>query len=524
MAFKDVMNLRKSGKEEEAYNMAIADYNQDQNDIWAKRALSWCIYDGLKSSASYEQSELFLSKLNELIALDLSATEEMLWKNVVWPINAFIRNCSKSQGINDEIYDAVFESIREFHFVKPSQEYSVLLNAFLTAKEWNGIMVFCEWWGFENFRKEDYECEVLPNGRKMPVSLVESAHLAMAKTLINKKDKEAILAFIPKLQDLAEHNPQMQYPNYYVGKLLLASGSDKQEAVSALLSFARKKQNEFWVWQLLAEALEEDDEKCMACLLRAAHCNIQEHFLVKVYLLLAGAFEQLHYYADARFYLDKYCQIKAETQTNTPNDIQDNESNDVIPLWDHKKEKANISNVARRMLRETWYTEAKGKEQTFNLDYMSITNELLYGDMPETNAVVSFVNKDKKMASVVYGKMKEGFFKYERFVKKLNAGDSIKLRIQEVSADGFMKVFSVRVSETLIVSDYCKEVKGTVSSNPSMTAFFLQSENESYYIPSHIVSKMQLIVGEPVSAVVLYSYNKKKGEWKWSCVKIDKQK
>ena len=80
MAFKDIMNLRKSGKEEEAYNMAIADYNQDQNDMWAKRALSWCIFDGLKSSASYEQSEFFFSKLNELKDLDVPAADEMLWE------------------------------------------------------------------------------------------------------------------------------------------------------------------------------------------------------------------------------------------------------------------------------------------------------------------------------------------------------------------------------------------------------------------------------------------------------------
>ena len=495
MAFKDIMNLRKNGKEEEAYNMAIADYNQDQNDMWAKRALSWCLYDGLKSFASYEQNEMFLSKLNELKALDLSATEEMFWGNVVWPINAFVRDCSKSQAVNDDIYNVVFESIKEFRFVKPSKEYSVLLNAFLTAKEWDGIIGFCEWWGFENFRKEDYECEVLPNGRRMPISLVESAHLSYAKALINKKDKKAILAFIPKLQKLAEQNPTMQYPNYYVGKLLLASGSDKQEAVSALLPFARKKQSDFWVWQLLAEALEDDEEKCMACLLRAAHCPTQDQFLVKVFLLLVEAFKQQHYYADARFYLDKYIQAKNETQTN-------------------------VSREAYNLTRENWYSEAAGKKASYELDYMAITNELLFADMPETDAVVSFVNKDKKVATVVYGNKKEGFFKYERFVKKLSTGDSIKIRIQEVSSDGFMKVFSVKISETPVTSDYCKTMKGSVYSNMQMTVYFLQTDKESFYIPSNIVSKMGLAIGEPVSATILYSYNKKKEEWRWSCVTV----
>ncbi len=495
MAFNDVMNLRKSGKEEEAYNMAIADYNQDQNDIWTKRALSWCLYDGLKSSSTHKRSELFLSKLNELKDLEVPASDEMLWGKVVWPINAFVRDCSKTQNIGTRIFTKLFEIIRVFPFVKPSLEYSVLLNAFLTAKEWMEIVDFCDWWGLENFRKEDYECEVLPNGKKMPISLAESAYLAYAKALIAKKDKDAISAFIPKLQELAKKNPKMQYPNYYVGKLLLASGCDKKEAVSALLPFVRKKQSDFWAWQLLAEALEEDEQKYMACLLRAVHCHTPEHYLVKVYLVIAEAFKRLHYYADARFYLDKYCQLRTEAQ-------------------------AKISNEAWNMLHETWYAETEGQKLSYELDYISITNELLYCDVPETNAVVSFVNKDKKMVNVVFGKGKEGFFKYDRFIRKLNNGDSLIIRIQEVSADGFMKVFSARVSEVPVNSDYCKLVTGIVSSNMTMTAYFLKTENESFYIPSNIVEKMRLIIGEPIFATVLYSYNKKMKEWRWCCVTV----
>lgn len=172
------------------------------------------------------------------------------------------------------------------------------------------------------------------------------------------------------------------------------------------------------------------------------------------------------------------------------------------------------------MLNEAWYAEAAGQKPSFELDYMSITNELLFADTPETDAVASFVNKDKKVVTIVYGKGKEGFFKYDRFIKKLNAGDGMKIRIQEVSADGFMKVFSARVSDALVDSDYCKLVNGSVSSNMSMTAFFLQAEKESFYIPSNIAGRMQLIIGEPVSAIVLYSYNKRREEWGWSCVKV----
>lgn len=498
MAFKQVMEMRKSGNHSEAYEMAKNDYQQSPDDIWAKRAMAWCIIDGLKKDACNACKDEFVEKLTEIKALELPSDETMVWKNIVWPINTIVRDCSKDQNMPIDYLTSLFEVIQDLPFVKPSLEYSVLLKAFMTCKEkWMMFTEFCDWWNFENFREEDYVCEVLPNGKKMPVSTVEGAYLAYAKQLIEKNDKEVITVFIPKMQELAETHPEMQYPSYYVGKLLLAVGNNGEEALKSILPFVRKKQNEFWAWQLLAEAVIKDNEKCLACLLRAVHCNTQDQFLVNIYLLLANAFQQLAYYADARYYLDKYFQVKQDTQTR-------------------------VSRHAATFKNEDWYSQAAGQTPSYQLDYMTITNELLFHDISETDAVVSFVNKNKKMVTVVYGKEKEGFFKYERHISRLNNGDMLKIRVQEVSADGFMKVYSVRLSDSTVISDYCKSVTGNVSSNKSMTTFFLQSGTDSFFIPPTISSKMQLIVGEPISAILLYSYNKKREEWRWSCVKVER--
>ena len=220
MAFKEIMNLRRGGKRKEAYETALENFHHNADYILAKRALAWCIYDELKANETYSNREIFMSRLLELKTLKISAKETMIWKNIVWTINAFVRDCAKSENVSKDIYDKLFGCIKEFHFVKPSREYSVLLDAFLTIKEWKRIFDFCEWWNFKNFRKEDYECEELSDGRRMPISLVEKAYLACARALINNQDKEAISTFIPKLQQLVENYPQMQSLNYYVVKLL----------------------------------------------------------------------------------------------------------------------------------------------------------------------------------------------------------------------------------------------------------------------------------------------------------------
>ena len=48
--FKEVGQLRKTGKLQEALNMALDDYNQNA-DIWNARSLYWVYFEYLKDAA-----------------------------------------------------------------------------------------------------------------------------------------------------------------------------------------------------------------------------------------------------------------------------------------------------------------------------------------------------------------------------------------------------------------------------------------------------------------------------------------
>lgn len=494
MAFKDVMNLRKSGNLSEAYEMALSDYQNVQN-IWTKRALSWCIFDGMKANATYAQKEQFLSKLHELTELELPADETMFWNNIIWPINAYVRDCANTQNINEDVFSTVLELIKGFPFERPSKEYSVLLGAFLKVKNWHNITLFLDWWDFENLREEDFVCEVV-NGKKMPTSLAENTYLAYAKCLLANRDVNAISSFIPKMQELANNHPNMTFTNYYIGKLLLAIGSNTDDILSVAIPFVRKKNTEFWAWQLLAETCANDEDKYLACLLRAINCRTSDDFLVNIYLMLAKAFRNRHCYADARYYLDKYIQVKNNTGSK-------------------------ISPEANDLSQENWYVEVLGQQPTFEMDYMSITNDIIFSDCPETDAVITFVNKDKCIATVMYGVEKIGFFKYSRFMKKVYVGTCLKIRIESVSGEGRMNLYSAKTSN-MIETDFYKNVTGAISSNAAQTAYFLKSDNESYYIPKDLIEKNGLKIGEIVSANIIYSYNKSRSQWNWSCLKVRK--
>ncbi len=175
----------------------------------------------------------------------------------------------KVEHVNYAVLDRLFHQISALSFPKPTASYSFLLKAFQKSnKTWLGYQAFVEWWGIENLMPEDYLSEVMPDG-KSSMALAEQVAIAYARKLTEAPVvKEKIEAFMPVLDQLIHDHPEYQYPPYYKGKLLLAIG-DKENVFSAFLPFARKKQTEFWIWDMLAETFLKTDIRYAACLCRA---------------------------------------------------------------------------------------------------------------------------------------------------------------------------------------------------------------------------------------------------------------
>ena len=123
------------------------------------------------------------------------------------------------------------------------------------------------------------------------------AYVAYVKHLLPKQtqfgeiifNKEKAMAFMPILSDIVGNHPQFQYPAYFNAKLLLAFG-DKDNMLVSLLPFAKKKRNDFWVWEILAEAFSNDPDKVFDCYCKALSCQSPEEMLVNLRQKMAGIF------------------------------------------------------------------------------------------------------------------------------------------------------------------------------------------------------------------------------------------
>lgn len=430
MSFREINELRKEGNLEEALNMVNRDLENEPDNIWIKRAASWVYYAYIKENAKPENYETFMQYLQKLKNLDIPEDDVMVYDNVAWQIGSMVYALQKEEHPDYRKFDAIFATIRMFHFKVPSKSYSFLFKSFIKLSEgWQGFLDFVDWWNLDNFRQEDFVKEEL-NGRSMP-SLAERAYMAYAKKLIEGEsadqfghhraiDKERISAFLPKLELLIEQHPDFQYLPFYKAKLLLTMG-DNEDALSAFRPFARQKKNEFWVWELMAEIFSDDDELQMACYCKALSLGTKEDFLVK----LRQAF--------AAFLVERKMYNEAKTEIE-------------IVLDTRQKNKWGIPGQINQWKNESWYQSAEAKRNNAELyrKYKSKAEEILFQDIPEVVVVVKFVNTDKKIINFVKDKNTAGFFNFSGLIDKPVVGDILKVRFNGKLRKGFNKVLTVK--------------------------------------------------------------------------------
>src|SRR5688572_2049605 len=126
MPAKEIKELRQAGKLDEAYAMAKAELDAAPDNLWAKRNISWVFYSQLDKAV--ENLSAFISKLEELNALELPESEDMLYDNLANVIAKAARHITAQQQVNVSELTTLFNAIKDIPFKKPALWYSVLFK------------------------------------------------------------------------------------------------------------------------------------------------------------------------------------------------------------------------------------------------------------------------------------------------------------------------------------------------------------------------------------------------------------
>jgi hypothetical protein len=517
MPAKEIKELRQSGKLNEALVMAKAELADAMSPLyineslagqlidikadllWPKRNLSWVYYEYLKQNQSIENFENFISYLIEIKNLQLPVEEKMLFEQLSWQIGKILFALLKTQPVDINKGMQLFEVVKYFHFPKHTEGYSFLFKGFhKILKDSDKYIEFVDWWGLENFMPEDFQQENLPNGKEV-MAIVEQAYIAYTKHLLPKQtpfgeqifNKEKALDFLPILSKIVDDYPQFQYPGYFNAKLLLALG-DKDNMLESLLPFAKKKRNDFWVWDILSEAFSSDLDKVFACYCKALSCKSPEEMLVNLRQRMAGLLISKNLFNEAKTEIDLLVASRTTNGFKIPNEVIS---------WQSKE----------------WYKNAIAKKSNFDFYklHLAAAESLLFSETPEDTVIVEFVNSDKKMLNFIASETKFGFFKYDRFFREVKVGETLKVRFQGGSNGGMHQIYTViKVNDEAFKKQFMKEVEGDIRIPLGKSFGFL---NDIFVHPS-IVAKLNLTDGSNIKGFAIKSYNQEKKLWAWKLI------
>jgi len=408
----------------------------------------------------------------------------------------------KSENTDEKKYDTLFEIAKTFSMTIPSEVYSAVFKIFHKIFRDNPTKYseLVNWWGLDNFRKEDYNRETLSD-EKTVMSIVEQAYVARARSLLPRIlddgttyfDKEKAKEFLEKLDKLEETHPQYQYPPYYKARLLLELG-DEENVLSLLLPFVKKKRNYFWVWDILSEVFPDDQERKFACYCRGLLCNTPEEMLVKLRTKIIP------------FFLNKQMWDEAKTELLFIQHI-------------YAKKGWKTTEYIESLTEEEWYLAANVKvdNKPVYRKFASYAEEIMLYDTPEVPVIVTFVNPEKKILNFTASDDTFGFFKYDRFFDEIRVADTLKIRFVKKEMQGYYQVISAKkYDDPNLKSIYAKEFNGAVKMREGSTFGFV----DDVFLTSALCKQSNLTNGCVTSGCAIKNFDAKKNQWSWKAYEI----
>lgn len=488
-SISDATTMCRAGQTQQAYELAKRDL--EQKHPWAQREMGWVLYYLIKIDAETGNFLSLISHLEELNSLDqlVIPFDSMIYENVLFKVAEFVKDHVPEADIDSpRKLSLLFNQLRSYNF-EPSRGYSFLLQSFIKCDRWPELIGFLDWWNLEKLAENDY-VPYKPEGGKTILSVAERAFIAKSKALLRLNDRDRINEFLPKLDRLMNEHPEMTYPGYFYGKLLLALGSSQDEALDVLIPFARKKRKEFWVWQLLSEVFSNDKEKQLACLLRAVHCPTQENFLGKVRMRLARLCIEQNMLGLAKYQIERVAQSYHSQGYRIPYEVD---------CWMH----------------QPWMNMVESREDS-PINFDAITEGILCHGTDVSISIVTNIDEKSQRTALVYGYKKRMMCQLSFSVK---TGDVLILNT--ISGKDSNEIV-VHAEKSILVSDteYIKEMEGKVVKRTDKDFAFLKSKGGNYFIPASVVNMYKLQNGEHVKGLIVYDHNRKKEEWTWLCISI----
>lgn len=413
---KEVFQLRREGRLQEALQLARQLYAEAPDDPWNIKALFWSLYsvwrDGdrpegerrrlaeeilalpvpadderaqhalgavrraqdpaapviaearkLAQAGNHEQAAAVLEQFLRQHRGNAAGENALAWE-ILWQLNGLLR---EENPPAQRIGDLVRRYAQCQAVERPSVIHSRMLEMVARAARAGAFPRFCaflHWWDPNaNLRDEDLTGQTNDEGRVFP-SVVQHVIFAIGKTIEDEPSEEHAQTALGFLQTYVPQYDGEEWFPYFLGIGLCRAGQF-DEALRYLVPFARKKSRDFWVWQKLAMCFPADDARHLACLCRSVLCGAKgPEFLLTVRQQLATALHAAGHDGEARHEIEAVVALRQQHKWKIPDELA-------------------------RLRKEDWFNAAEPRDGTELFRTLAAqADDILMHDIPWTKALL----------------------------------------------------------------------------------------------------------------------------------------
>ena len=344
-----------------------------------------------------------------------------------------------------------------------------------------------------SFQNDDGEDKKIPPLKEWILNHYSKRILKMDIQLVTE---DRLNTFLTVLNNSITKNPSFVWLPYYQGRLLLKLNR-KEEALNVISSFGRTKSNEFWVWNLISELVEEEDR--FNCLCAGLLCKTKPEMIVGLQEKIIPLLVQREMYSHAKRELDTLV----------------------------KSQQANRKNVSPKLegwKQENWYKETENVDTREQLaEYALQAKDILYRTLPFTDIFITSINQEKNIVNFNFllnnKSVKSGYFHSDSIDIEHNwkGEDVLKVKLfQHQNRPNYYSIYGVMQGDEAFRSNFMQVGNGFVRKDDENEFAFV----DDVFIPPFLVEKYNLKDFDSIKFVKKVRFNKKKNTWGWSVDQI----
>ena len=548
---RDVFDLRRASKLDEAYTMAKQLMENPDYSVWDKRAYAWCLVDLIKRANAEDNQAAAERYRNELKPLIITESDGVLFKQTEYVLHVaspVVKALAAIKSLKDAgHYQNALDKVKDLYAENPDDDsvktaYGWCLHKVIQieAKEkvinferinaclddvfalglHNDISFMRYLWGpiltikeveqqiplyqyalqldFTTFEREDYEVKPYRGSDGM-IHNWPSLVIRVLRKSLNSLDKTVDREMIVTLRNLAvEHMAYLNESTYYL-KWSIAKTyvmlHELDTAKQMILDLLQAKPNEFWLWNGLVNTIEDDHIFALSCYCKSLLC---QHRLQFNGVAKLGVIKEL-------VALGQYDMASAELHELVTFRIDNHQT---------------VNDQLNAYLHADWYNpDAESLPKDFYRENSAIAVEFLCQSLPRTIGIVNYVSEAQNRAFIAADGDMLLMYQYdaEEPLDEMDVVSVIYTRYEDQDGTVRYNVATCEKIDEEPPTSLVMKFKEPIEVIDTGLAFTKES---NVFMDHKMVQTYNLMSGYVVSGVAVRSFNKKKNCWGWQATEI----